>query len=75
MDPAELDRLADRFETLPHRQGSVFRSWGGWEREESHLRGLLVSRDDRRNAEDLAAHVDGATPRASMMHGWVYRFF
>src|SRR5215204_4557610 len=64
MDPAELDRLADRFAALSRRYGPVFRSWGGWERGEQYLRGLLVGGDDRRNAENLAEHVDGATPRA-----------
>lgn len=64
MDPAELDRLADRFATLSRRYGPVFRSWGGWTRGEQYLRGLLVGGDDRRNAENLAEHVDGATARA-----------
>jgi SRSO17 transposase len=64
MEPAELDRLADRFGELSRRYGPLFGSWGGWERGEQYLRGLLVSRDDRRNAENLAEHVDGATARA-----------
>jgi SRSO17 transposase len=64
MDPSELDRLADRFAALSRRYGPVFGSWGGWERGEQYLRGLLVGGDDRRNAENLAEHVDGATPRA-----------
>src|SRR3954447_24577288 len=64
MDPAELDRLADRFGALSRRYGPLFGSWGGWERGEQYLRGLLVGGDDRRNAENLAEHVDGATPRA-----------
>jgi SRSO17 transposase len=64
MDPAELDGLADRFGELSRRYGPLFGSWGGWERGEQYLRGLLVSRDDRRNAENLAEHVDGATARA-----------
>ncbi len=64
MDPAELDRLADRFAALTRRYGPLFGSWGGWERGEQYLRGLLVGGDDRRNAENLAEHVDGATPRA-----------
>jgi SRSO17 transposase len=64
MDPAELDRLADRFAALTRRYGPLFGSWGGWDRGEQYLRGLLVSGDDRRNAENLAEHVDGATPRA-----------
>jgi SRSO17 transposase len=64
MDAAELDRLADRFATLSRRYGPLFGSWGGWERGEQYLRGLLVGGDDRRNAENLAEHVDGATARA-----------
>ena len=64
MDPADLDRLADRFAALSRRYGPVFRSWGGWTRGEQYLRGLLVGGDDRRNAENLAEHVDGATARA-----------
>ena len=61
MDAAELDGLADRFAALSRRYGPVFGSWSGWERGEQYLRGLLVGRDDRRNAENLAEHVDGAT--------------
>lgn len=64
MDPAELDRLADRFAALSRRYGPLFGSWGGWERGEQYLRGLLVGGDDRRNAENLAEHVDGATARS-----------
>lgn len=63
MDPAELDRLADRFVVLTRRYGPLFGGWGGWERGEQYLRGLLVGGDERRNAENLAEHVDGATPR------------
>ncbi|MCC7371082.1 MAG: transposase, partial [Chloroflexi bacterium] len=63
MDSAELDQLADRFAALSRRYGPVFGSWGGWERGEQYLRGLFVGADDRRNAENLAEHVDGATPR------------
>jgi SRSO17 transposase len=63
MDPAELDRLSDRFAVLSRRYGPLFGSWGGWERGEQYLRGLLVGGDDRRNAENLAEHVDGATAR------------
>ena len=64
MVPSELDRVADRFAALSRRYGPVFRSWGGWARGEQYLRGLLVGGDDRRNAENLAEHVAGATPRA-----------
>jgi SRSO17 transposase len=64
MDPAELDQLSDRFATLTLRYGPLFGSWGGWDHGEQYLRGLLVGGDDRRNAENLADHVDGATPRA-----------
>ena len=64
MEPAELDRLADRFGALSRRYGPLFGSWGGWKRGEQYLRGLLVGGDDRRNAENLAEHVDGSTPRA-----------
>jgi SRSO17 transposase len=42
----------------------LFGGWGGWERGEQYLRGLLVGGDERRNAENLAEHADGATPRA-----------
>jgi SRSO17 transposase len=63
MDPAELDRLSDRFVVLSRRYGPLFGSWGGWERGEQYVRGLLVGADDRRNAENLAEHVDGATAR------------
>jgi SRSO17 transposase len=64
MDSAELDQVADRFVVLARRYGPLFGGWGGWERGEQYLRGLLVGGDDRRNAENLAEHIDGATPRA-----------
>jgi SRSO17 transposase len=64
MDSAELDRLSERFAALTRRYGPLFGSWGGWDHGEQYLRGLLVGGDDRRNAENLAEHVDGATPRA-----------
>ena len=64
MDAAELEQVADRFEVLARRYGPLFGGWGGWERGEQYVRGLLVGGDDRRNAENLAEHVDGATPRA-----------
>src|SRR5215213_8726909 len=64
MDAAELDQVADRFVALARRYGPLFGGWGGWERGEQYVRGLLVGGDDRRNAENLAEHVDGATPRA-----------
>jgi SRSO17 transposase len=64
MDAAELERLADRFAALSRRYGPLFGSWGGWERGEQYLRGLLVGAAERRNAENLAEHVDGATARA-----------
>ena len=34
------------------------------ERSEQYLRGLLVQQTDRRNAENLAEVIAGATPRA-----------
>jgi len=64
MDLEELDQVADRFVVLTRRYGPLFGGWGGWERGEQYLRGLLVGGDERRNAENLAEHVDGATPRA-----------
>src|SRR5215213_11297397 len=64
MESAELDQVADRFVVLARRYGPLFGGWGGWERGEQYLRGLLVGGDDRRNAENLAEHVAGATPRA-----------
>ena len=64
MDPSELERLSERFAALTRRYGPLFGSWGGWDHGEQYLRGLLVGGDERRNAENLAEHVDGATPRA-----------
>src|SRR5688572_21047793 len=64
MDPAELEQVADRFAVLARRYGPLFGGWGGWERGEQYVRGLLVGGAERRNAENLAEHIDGATPRA-----------
>jgi SRSO17 transposase len=64
MDDSEFRRLAGAFRRF-HRQ---FAPWFGRKearrRSAQYLRGLLVQRDDRRNAENLAEAVDGATPRA-----------
>jgi hypothetical protein len=57
MDPSELDRLADRFAALSRRYSPLFRSWGGRERGEQYLRGLLVGGDDRRNTAASQSHA------------------
>ena len=64
MDQELFDRAASAFAAF-HAE---FAPWFGRQevrqRSEQYLRGLLVQQADRRNAENLAEAIDGATPRA-----------
>jgi SRSO17 transposase len=64
MDVAEFDRVADRFAGFVRRYAPLFGTWASQDRGEQYLRGLLLGGAERRNAENLAEQVDGATPRA-----------
>lgn len=64
MEPAEFDRLADAFKAFHQEFASLFGSRATQARSEQYLRGLLVQQTDRRNAENIAEAIDGASARA-----------
>lgn len=64
MTPEDLDRVADLFTTFHTYFSPVFGRSEVRLRSEQYLRGLLLHRADRRNAENIAEAVEGATPRA-----------
>jgi SRSO17 transposase len=64
MDQVEFERVATSFGAFHRRFASFFgRKEAQW-RSEQYLRGLLVQQTDRRNAENIAESIAGATPRA-----------
>lgn len=64
MTPEDLDRVADSFTTFHAHFAPLFGRVEVRLRSEQYLRGLLVQHADRRNAENIAEAVTGATPRA-----------
>ncbi len=64
MDEAEFARLADEFRRFAQRYGPLFGGWAAQDRGEQYLRGLLIGGAERRNAENVAEQVEGATARA-----------
>src|SRR2546421_4018402 len=64
MDQAEFDRVAASFAAFHAEFAPLFGRKEAQRRSEQYLRGLLVQQTDRRNAENVAETVEGATPRA-----------
>jgi len=64
MELAELERAADALVAFHQRFAPLFGRTEAQRRGGQYLRGLLVQRAERRNAENLAEAVDGAAPRA-----------
>ena len=64
MDTATFERVADAFAAFHQHFAPYFGRPEAQRRSEQYLRGLLVQHADRRNAENLAEAVPGATPRA-----------
>jgi SRSO17 transposase len=64
MERTEFERLTEDFQRFGRRYGPLFGGWAAQERGEQYVRGLLVGGAERRNAENLAEQVEGATPRA-----------
>jgi SRSO17 transposase len=64
MQEAEFARLAEDFRRFAGRYGPLFGGWMAQDRGEQYLRGLLIGGAERRNAENVAEQVDGATARA-----------
>src|SRR6059058_3551183 len=64
MDQAEFDRVAASFAAFHQEFAPLFGRMEAQRRSEQYLRGLLVQQTDRRNAENVAETIAGATPRA-----------
>src|SRR5215208_2089395 len=64
MDEQAFDEIAATFAAFHRRFAPLFGRVEAQRRSEQYVRGLLVQQTDRRNAENLAELVDGATPRA-----------
>lgn len=63
VNEAEFEQVADAFKTFHRRFAPLFGYVQAKERSEQYLRGLLVQRAERRNAENVAEAVDGAGAR------------
>jgi SRSO17 transposase len=63
MDQAEFDRVAASFATFHAEFAPLFGRKEAQRRSEQYVRGLLVQQTDRRNAENVAEMIAGATPR------------
>src|SRR6266571_3734702 len=63
MDQAEFDRVAASFATFHAQFAPLFGRKEAQQRSEQYVRGLLVQQTDRRNAENVAETIAGATPR------------
>jgi len=64
MDPVAFDRVAEQFGEFHARFAPLFGRREARQRSEQYLRGLLVQDQERRNAENLAEAIEGASPRA-----------
>ena len=63
MDLVELERVAETMGTFHAHFAPLFGRPEARRRSEQYLRGLLVQQTDRRNAENVAEAIPGATPR------------
>ncbi|HWE62459.1 MAG TPA: IS701 family transposase, partial [Chloroflexota bacterium] len=64
MDQAAFDRVAVSFAAFHAEFAPLFGRTEAQRRSEQYLRGLLVQHTERRNAENVAEAIEGATPRA-----------
>ena len=64
INQAEFDRVAATFTAFHHEFAPLFGRREARQRSEQYLCGLLVQQTDRRNAENVAEAIEGATPRA-----------
>jgi SRSO17 transposase len=64
MELAEFERVAASFAAFHQEFAPLFGRKEAQRRSEQYVRGLLVQQTDRRNAENVAECVEGATPRA-----------
>jgi SRSO17 transposase len=61
---ADLDHAAASLATFHTQFAPLFGRKEAQRRSEQYVRGLLVQQTDRRNAENVAETIEGATPRA-----------
>jgi SRSO17 transposase len=64
MDQAEFDRVAASFAAFHAEFAPLFGRKEAQRRSEQYMRGVLVQQTDRRNAENVAETLEGASPRA-----------
>jgi SRSO17 transposase len=64
VDATLFDDVSERLTDFHRRFASLFGRPEARHRGEQYLRGLVVQQTDRRNAENLADAIPGATPRA-----------
>ncbi len=64
LDQADVDRVAASLAAFHAQFAPLFGRKEAQRRSEQYLRGLLVQQTDRRNAENVAETIEGATPRA-----------
>lgn len=64
MERAEFERLAEDFRRFAGRYAALFGMWVAQDHGEQYLRGLLLGRAERRNAENLAEQAGGASARS-----------
>ncbi len=64
MNLAQFDRVASAFTAFHGEFAPLFGRKEARQRSEQYLRGLLVQQTDRRNAENVAEAIEGATARA-----------
>jgi len=63
MDQAGFERAAASFAAFHAEFAPLFGRVEAQRRSEQYMRGLLVQQTDRRNAENVAEMIEGATPR------------
>ncbi len=63
MEQADFERVAASFAAFHAEFAPLFGRKETQRRSEQYMRGLLVQRADRRNAENVAEMIEGATPR------------
>jgi SRSO17 transposase len=64
VNEVEFEQVADAFKAFHRRFAPLFGDGRTKARSEQYVRGLLVQRAERRNAENVAEAIDGAAPRA-----------
>jgi len=63
LEQSEFERVAASFAAFHHEFAPLFGRKEAQRRSEQYLRGLLVQQTDRRNAENVAEAIEGATAR------------